>query len=453
VRRRLLVAIAGAVATAVAVVGLGTLLLTRLDMRHRDEEDLARRTTELAALVAEVRPARAEAVATLLAPALDADDVDLVDIGAAPRWLGEGDRARLRAGETVSDRRGVRTYAAAPLRPAAGVPATQALVAEDAGVAGVGAAGRWFVIAGAATVLVGALVAVRLSRSLAGPLVAAEEATRRIAGGDLGARVPEPARAGDELGRLVRSVNDMAASLARARSTERDFLLSVSHDLRTPLTSIGGWAEALADGTAPDPAGAGRTIQAEARRLDRLVHDLLDLARLRARAFTLARGPVDLRDVAAATAEAVRPELADAGVAVRVDLPDLPVTVDGDADRMAQIAANLLENAGRHATSRVGVAVRADGATAVLAVEDDGPGIPRDEADRVFDRLHTSARPAARAGPGTGLGLAIVRELARAMGGDADVAAGGGRGARLEVRLPLMPPSPGPHTGAVPSGA
>ena len=96
--------------------------------------------------------------------------------------------------------------------------------------------------------------------------------------------------------------------------------------------------------------------------------------------------------------------------------------------------------------------VRADGATAVLTVEDDGPGIPRDEAARVFDRLHTSARPPARAGPGTGLGLAIVRELARAMGGEAAVAGAGPR-ARLEVRLPLMPPSPGPHTGGVRSGA
>ena len=116
-RRRLLVAIAGAVAAAVAVVGLGTLLLTRLDMRHRDEEDMARRTTELAAVVAEVRPVRAEAAADLLAPALDADEVDLVDIDAAPRWLGEADRARLQTGESVSDRRGGRTYAAAPVPP------------------------------------------------------------------------------------------------------------------------------------------------------------------------------------------------------------------------------------------------------------------------------------------------------------------------------------------------
>jgi two-component system sensor histidine kinase BaeS len=453
VRRRLLVAITGAVAVAVAVVGLGTLLLTRIDARHRDEDELSRRTAELAAVVAEVRPVRAAAVAARLAPALDVESVELVSLEAAPGWLSDADLDRLRAGGTVSDRRAGRTYALAPLSEAGAAPAVRALLAVDTPATGVGAAGRWFVVAGAATVLVGALVAVRLSRSLAGPLAAAEAATHRISGGDLAARVPEPARGDDELGRLIRSVNEMAASLERARRTERDFLLSVSHDLRTPLTSIGGWAEALTDGTAPDPAAAGRTILAEAGRLDRLVHDLLDLARLRARAFRLDRRPVDLRDVVAGTAEALRPDLADAGVAVAVDLPAEPVTVDGDPDRLAQIAANLVENAGRHADTLVRVAAAAEGATAVLTVTDDGPGIPADEAARVFERLHTSARPAARPGPGTGLGLALVRELARAMRGDAAVADLDGGGARLEVRLPLIPPSSGPHTGAVPSGA
>ena len=435
-RRRLLVAITGAVAAAVAVVGLGTLILTRIDTRHRDEEELSRRVTELAAVVAEVRPARAGPVAERLAPALAVDSVDVVPLAVPPAWLAPDDARRLRAGETVSTRHGDTTYAAAPLPLGDGIPARRALVAIDAAETDVGAAGRWFVIAGTVTVALGALVAIRLSRSLAGPLSAAEAATRRIAGGDLAARVPEPPSGDDELARLSRSVNTMAASLERARRTERDFLLSVSHDLRTPLTSISGWAEALTDGTAPDPAAAGGTILAEAGRLDRLVHDLLDLARLRARAFTLHTRPVDLRDVATGTTEALHPDLGDAGLAVALDLPDEPVVVDGDADRLAQIAANLIENAGRHATTRVRVSVTTEGDDAVLAVEDDGPGIPRDEAPRVFDRLHTSARPTARPRTGTGLGLAIVRELARAMGGDAAALDAGSGGARLVVRLP-----------------
>jgi signal transduction histidine kinase len=253
--------------------------------------------------------------------------------------------------------------------------------------------------------------------------------------------VPEPVGE-DELARLARSVNAMAASLERADRSERDFLLSVSHDLRTPLTSISGWAEALADGAAPDPAGAGSTILAEAGRLDRLVRDLLDLARLHARAFTLQLGPIDMRDVVVGTAEGLRPELEDAGLALEVDVPEEPVPVHGDADRLAQIAGNLVENAGRHAAHEVRVSVGTDTGAAVLAVADDGPGIAPDERSRIFERLHSSPRPAARSGPGSGsgLGLAIVRELAHAMGGDVAAVDPGpdGAGARLVVRFPLL---------------
>ena len=157
----------------------------------------------------------------------------------------------------MATRDGDTTYAAAPiLRDGARVP-QRALTAVDHAGADFGAAGRWFAVAGVVTVLLGVLVALRLARSLSRPLVAAEAATRRIAEGDLAARVPEPRRGDDELGRLVTSINEMAASLERAQRTERDFLLSVSHDLRTPLTSVSGWAEALADGTAPD-TGRGR---------------------------------------------------------------------------------------------------------------------------------------------------------------------------------------------------
>ena len=230
----------------------------------------------------------------------------------------------------------------------------------------------------------------------------------------------------------------MAASLERAQRTERDFLLSVSHDLRTPLTSISGWAEALADGTAPDTGAAGRTILAEARRLDRLVRDLLDLARLQAHAFTLRPEPVDLRDVATGTAEGLRPDFEDSGLVLEVDVPATPVIVAGDADRLAQIAGNLLENAGRHAARVIRVGVATEGADAMLVVTDDGVGIPPEARAAVFERLHADVRPTARTGQGTGLGLAIVRELARAMGGDVDALEADGGGARLLVRLPLV---------------
>jgi signal transduction histidine kinase len=302
-----------------------------------------------------------------------------------------------------------------------------------------GAAGRWFVVAGAGTALAGVGAAFVVARTLARPVAATAATADRIADGDLDARVPEPSTGAtdDELARLARSINAMAASLQQARQAEREFLLSVSHDLRTPLTAIGGWAEALADGAAPDARAAGEIIRASAAQLDRLVRDLLDLARLRARAFTFTPASLDLRDVVAGTAEGLRPDLEDAGLALAVDLPPAPVGVYGDPDRLAQVVANLLDNAGRHAAARVRVAVTAAGGQAVVAVEDDGPGIPPAERPLVFERLHTGARPAARGGGGTGLGLAIVRELAGAMGGDAAAEDSRAGGARLVVTLPL----------------
>jgi two-component system sensor histidine kinase BaeS len=442
-RRRLVLVIGGAVAAAVTVVGLGTLLLTRFDTRARNEEDLARRVSELAAVVAEVRPVRAAPVTARLAPALDLDSAQVVRLDAPGPGLDPADVARLRAGETISSRDGDTARAAAPLPTEGGVPPVRALLATDSIAADVGAAGGWFLVAGAATVLLGVLGALWVARTLAGPLADAEAATRRIADGDLAARVPEPSPIDDELAGLVRSINAMAASLEQSRRAERDFLLSVSHDLRTPLTSISGWAEALTDGTAADPAAAGRTILTESGRLDRLVRDLLDLARLRARAFALARRPVDLRDVAVGTTEGLRPDLEDAGLAVRLDIPDAPVVVDGDADRLAQIAANLIENAGRHATAAVDVTVEVTatphGPCALLAVADDGPGIPVEARPGIFERLDTGSRPTARRGSGSGLGLAIVRELARAMDGDVVATDADGGGARLVVSLPVVP--------------
>jgi signal transduction histidine kinase len=346
--------------------------------------------------------------------------------------------ARLRAGETVSFRRRDRVYAAAPVVRLPGDPAPQAVLLTDTVDADFGAAGRWFVVAGAGTALAGVGAAFVVARTLARPVAATAATADRIADGDLDARVPEPSTGAtdDELARLARSINAMAASLQQARQAEREFLLSVSHDLRTPLTAIGGWAEALADGAAPDPAAAGETIRAASSRLDRLVRDLLDLARLRARAFTLDLATVDLREVASGTLDGFRPELEDSGLTVAIDVPAEPVLVDGDADRLAQVVANLVDNAGRHADTRLRVEVRVGGDRALLAVEDDGPGIPAAERPLVFERLHGGTRPAARAGTGTGLGLAIVRELARAMGGDVIAEAAPSGGARLVVMLP-----------------
>ena len=350
------------------------------------------------------------------------------------------------AGETVSvPAPGPRATRRRRSPPAAGDPADAGGGARPTRLdADLGAAGRWFVVAGAATALAGVAAAVARGPDAGAARWRPPTATAdRIAAGDLDARVPEPGP-----GRPTTSwpgwpgrSTPWPRRSQQARQAERDFLLSVSHDLRTPLTSIGGWAEALADGAAPDPAAAGETIRAAAARLDRLV-------RRPARPGPPAGPGLHARPGHRSTcarsrparSRGSRPELEDSASRWRSTCPAGPVVVEGDADRLAQVVANLVDNAGRHADTRlIASTVRGgDGAAALLAVEDDGPGIPAAERPLVFERLHGGARPAARAGTGTGLGLAIVRELARAMGGDAVAEAAPSGGARLVVSLPLV---------------
>jgi two-component system sensor histidine kinase BaeS len=229
----------------------------------------------------------------------------------------------------------------------------------------------------------------------------------------------------------------MAAQLEHARGLERGFILSVSHDLRTPLTSIRGYAEALADGTLDDTDGrkrAAEIIGGEARRLERLVADLLDLARLDAHQFSFTPRPVDAGEVVEAAALAFGPAADDLGLTMLIDARK-PIPADADPERLGQVVANLVENALKYATSRIDVTVARVAADVVIRVHDDGPGLPPGDLDQVFDRLYTS-RPEPGRKVGTGLGLAIVRELSAAMGGRV-WAEPSDHGARFVVQLPL----------------
>lgn len=172
---------------------------------------------------------------------------------------------------------------------------------------------RWFVIAAVGTLLVAVVVAVRMASRLTAPLRATEAATRRMAGGDLAARVPAVGQR-DEVADVAAAVNAMAAALERARGAERAFLLSVSHDLATPLTAIRGWSEALADGAVEDPRAAGQVLEAAARRLERLVTDLIELARLQTRRFPLRVEPIPVVEVAGEVVTAAGPGAQAQGV-------------------------------------------------------------------------------------------------------------------------------------------
>jgi signal transduction histidine kinase len=300
---------------------------------------------------------------------------------------------------------------------------------------------RYFLLVGAIALILAAAVAVVLSRRLTRPLEAAAATTARIAAGDLDAKVEVPVRQDPEFARLAEAINAMGANLVRAREQERQFLLAVSHELRTPLTSIRGYADAVVDGAAQDPVEAAAVIGTEARRLERLVQDLLDLARLDADRFSLDLYAVDAADIARQVVEGFRPRAADLGLDLSIVVSG-PVWVLADPDRLAQVLANLLENASAFARTRIEVGVGLSDGVPVAWVTDDGPGIAPDQLDKIFERHFVSDRVRGRR-KGSGLGLAIVAELATAMGGavwaQSPVDARGGT--RLVVRLR---PTPGP---------
>jgi signal transduction histidine kinase len=367
-------------------------------------------------------------------------DVENVNELPAGLTVEDFDADELLAGETQTGTANGRAFVAVPVRT--GEDQVPVLVlTEKMDAAAVKRARGFFLIGAALALLAAGIVSYFLARRLTRPLAAMGTTAGAIAAGDLAARVDLGRHPDDELAALARSLNRMAAELESARHGERQFLLSVSHDLRTPLTSIRGYADALTDGTIPttdQQRRAGAVIAAEADRLERLVADLLDLARIDAHRFSLHPRPFDLAATVRTAVEAFRPAADELGIAVAVDAPPT-LAAEGDPERVAQIVANLVENALKYAAARIDVSVTSDGSGgAGLRVVDDGPGIDPRERDRVFERLYVSRQVPGRS-VGTGLGLAIVGELATAMGGSATVDANATGGAAFVVRLPRSP--------------
>ena len=271
-------------------------------------------------------------------------------------------------------------------------------------------------------------------------------ATAIAGGGDLARRVPD-APAGTEAGELGAALNTMLAriegSFAEQQASEerlRRFVADASHEPRTPVTTIRGYAEMHRRGALDDPdelAQAMRRTEAEARRMADLVDDLLLLARLD-QGRPLERGAVDLGVLAidaAGDARAVAPDRA-----IHADTRE-GVVVQGDEHRLRQVVANLVRNALVHtpATATVTVTARAEGDRAAIAVVDDGPGMPPEQVERAFERFYRADPGRARDRGGSGLGLAIVEAVAMAHGGRAQLASTPGEGTTVRVELPLSP--------------
>ena len=319
------------------------------------------------------------------------------------------------------------------------------LVQRESVVGGVAASGSRRILVALLIGLAGAAVAgVVLARRLARPLQRAAAAAHRLAAGERAVRLTPAGPA--EVADVAEALNSLAGALQTSEGRQREFLLSVSHELRTPLTAVQGFAEALADGvaTADEVAPTAAVILAESGRLERLVTDLLDLARLGADDFRIDLDEVDLTEVLRAAGTVWAARCADEGVSFTLETPSAPLPVVTDPTRLRQIIDGLAENALRvtPAGSPIVLAARADGGDAVVEVCDGGPGLTEDDCRVAFERsaLYDRYRGVRRVG--TGVGLALVAGLVARLGGTAlaDRAAEGG--ARFTVRLRRTPPAP-----------
>jgi two-component system OmpR family sensor kinase len=291
----------------------------------------------------------------------------------------------------------------------------------------------WIALAAAGGLgcVLAAVVAALLARNIARPVLRVVRATSRLAEGRDPGKLPLDGSR--ELRTLAESFNTMATQLARARSAERSFLLSVSHELKTPLTAIRGYSEALDEGVLT-PERAVKVIRTEAARLERLITDLINLARLDQRRFEVNPQTVDLGEILHETAERHVARARELGVRLELERHDDPAPAVADRDRLVQAVSNLVENALR--CTPPGGAVTLAAAAGELTVQDTGPGIAPDEVPRAFDRFFLYRRYDGQRPVGTGLGLALVRELVHAMSGDVDVASSS-NGSEFTIRLPV----------------
>jgi signal transduction histidine kinase len=269
-----------------------------------------------------------------------------------------------------------------------------------------------------------------VGRALA-PVDAIRREVDEISAAQLHRRVPQP-KGDDEIGRLAATMNRMLTRLEDARNSQRRFVSDASHELRSPITTIRQHAEvALAHPDQTNARELAEVVHAEQQRMQRLVEDLLLLARADEN-VPLDHAPVDLDDMAFEEGHRLR-----STTSARVDTSAVAAArVDGDASALRRVLRNLGDNAARHAASRIDIALAAHGDTVVLTVDDDGPGIPDSERDRVLQRFVRLDEARSRDDGGSGLGLSIVDEVVRAHGGSITIAKSPLGGARVEVTLP-----------------
>jgi signal transduction histidine kinase len=401
--------------------------LERLELAGATEEGVLR---QAAALRPEVRAQMVSVVAArtdarvALATVEDGSLTEVVaDSGGTPprasRTLAESAVERDAPASEVSSVEGVRVAETAiPLGQAGSLSGLVALISGDLGQVDedVALIRRQILIAGGIALVAALLAAWLAAGAHARRLRRLESAAVEVAGGDF--NVPIPIGNPDEVGELAASFDAMQHRLARLDATRREFIANASHELRTPITTLGGFLELLEHEDPDEEARVQfvRTMREQVDRLTRLSTDLLDLSRLDANALTLSADTVDLSQVASEVATEFGPLAASSGSHLRLSRPEGEKPLArADYQRTAQIMRILIDNAIKHTSEGTTITIETGirATEALASVADDGPGIPPGSRGRVFERFHTGDPSL-----GSGLGLAISRELARLMGGE-----------------------------------
>jgi signal transduction histidine kinase len=297
--------------------------------------------------------------------------------------------------------------------------------------------GQFFIWGGLVAIAIALLLTFFLSRYILAPVKALIHATRHFGRGDFSRRV-EPRDKG-ELGELAQSFNSMAADLERTERLRRNMVADVAHELRTPLSNLKGYLEAISDGVVEPDEKTIRSLHEEASSLSRLVDDLQELSLAEAGEIKLVKQPVDIIGLIKDTVAVMQAKAADRGLTLLTDVPvKLPVVII-DAHRIKQVLSNLLENAIAHTDKggRITVAARQGEQQILVSVTDTGEGIPAKDLPFIFERFYRVDRSRTRKTGGSGLGLTIAKRLVEAHDGTIEVKSEPGQGSIFTFTIPV----------------
>jgi len=300
--------------------------------------------------------------------------------------------------------------------------------------------GRFFLWGGLVAVAIAVALTFFLSRRTLSPVKALTSAAKRLGRGDFSQRVQIKDKS--ELGELARTFNSMAGDLERAEKLRQNMVADVAHEIRTPLSNIQGYLEALRDGVIKPDAKAIRSLYEEASLLSRLVDDLQELSLAEAGELKLVRRAEDIGELIRQAVAAVEAQEKAKGLSLAVELPEELPPVNIDSRRIGEVLRNLLENAVAHTGKgdTIKVTARQLDKLVEISVADSGEGIPARELPNIFERFYRVDKSRARATGGSGLGLTIARRLVEAHGGRIEVQSEPGKGSRFAFTVPVAEP-------------